>query len=62
MDESIFKAACEIIRETCTSMSDSQIAIILGLIVHDKDERELAQQRLKDAAACAALGAGNYRG
>lgn len=42
MSESDFKAACDLIREQCAEMHDNQIAVLLGLIVHDQDGRRQA--------------------
>ena len=40
MNEKDFKAACDVIRETCSQMSDHQIATLIGLVVHDQDTRK----------------------
>ncbi len=45
MNEADFKAASDIIREECAKMNDNQIAILVGLIVHDQDERKAKQDK-----------------
>ena len=46
MSEADFKAACNITREECAKMTDNQIAILLGYVVHDQDERKTAEEGL----------------
>ncbi len=48
MTESEFKAACDLIREECAKMTDDQIAILTGYIIHDQDARK-AQKKEKAA-------------
>ena len=54
MNDEDFQAACDLIREECVGMTENQIAILIGLLVHDEEERRMA-----DARALAAMGAVN---
>jgi phosphoribosylanthranilate isomerase len=45
MSEEDFKAVCDLTREECAQMTDHQIAILIGLIVHDQDERDAKKNK-----------------
>lgn len=42
MTEQEFQKSCSFVRELCSKMTAHQIAIVLGLLSHDQDEREAA--------------------